>query len=171
MINLKKEMQILFNKDNEFTWSIIRHLTNTKCTCVNQPKEIIKPGTNFYEPNPNYRTSPDPECHNCDGAGWLYKEYLHKCMYFYPGYRWAHYGYEEEGMVAKDIYTIFLLANENTNLIYQNDWFFEIDKNLDGTIKIPIMRRRRMIVKQVQRYNLDSDKLEYVRVFATPSLV
>jgi hypothetical protein len=171
MINLRKEMGILFNKDNEFTWGIIRHLTDTICECLQQPSMILKEGTNFEIPNPLHRTSPNPECPNCEGSGRTYKEYLHKCMYFYPGYRWAHYGYEEEGMTAKNIYTIFLLANENTKLIYPNDWFFEIDKNMDGSIKIPITRRRRMIVKESQKYHLDGDKMEYVRIFATPTVV
>ena len=170
-INLKKEMQKLYNQDNEYTWCIIRHLTSNICYCLKQPETVLKDGTNFYVPNPNFRNSPDPECPNCEGSGRSYEEYLHKCMEFYPGYRWAHYGYEEEGMTAKNIYTIYLLSNQDTHRIYPNDWYFEIDKNLDGTIKQPVTRRRKMIIKEVQRYHLDNDKQEYIRLFATPSLV
>lgn len=168
-INLRKELSVLYNKDKEYTWGIFRHLTDTICGCLQQPAMRIKPGTNVEEPNPNHRTTPNPECTNCDGSGRVYNEYLHKCQYFYPGYKWAHYGYEEEGMAAKNIYSIFLLANETTKFIYPNDWFFEIDRNLNGTIKMPITRRRRFIIKEVQRFYLDDSKMEYIRIFATPT--
>jgi hypothetical protein len=172
MINIRKEFKNIIEEDCEYHNIIVRHMSEIKCCCITQPPMIPnKQGTSTI-PNPAYRNIADPECNNCGGSGYIYEEFLYKAMVFYPGFRFAHYEDTPFAFTEENVLTIYLKASieslENTRV---NDWIFFIEEDINGNIKKPIVRIKKWIIIDVQRLRLDSNKLEYVKLYAKPVIL
>ena len=172
MINIRKEFKNIIEKNCEYHNIIIRHMSNSKCSCITQPPMIPnKDGTSTI-PNPSYRNVADPECINCGGSGYIYEEFLHKAMVFYPGFRFAHYEDMSFALTEENVLTVYIKAtNDALNYTRVNDWIFFMAEDISGNILKPIVRTKKWIVIDVQQLRLDSNKLEYVKLYAKPVIL
>ena len=120
-------------------------------------------------PNPHYRTTADPNCPNCEGAGWIFEEYLFKCKYFFPPFRIAHSQDFQYGITSSNIITLYVYPEKNVEKIRIDDKIYLIDFHKDGRIKLPLVRRQKWDVIDRYHIRLDSNKLEFVKIFAKPA--
>lgn len=171
MINIRKKLSSIIDSDKEWTNIIIRHLSNNKCACMTQPPMIFNASKNFEEPNPNFRTVPDPECNICEGAGYIFEESLYKTMLFYPGFRYEHFEDMTMAFTEMNVLTVYIKGTEDMSKIYVNDIIFIPDSYPNGKLKQPILRTKKYIINDVAKLRLDHNKLEFIRVFAKPVIL
>lgn len=167
-INLRKELKAIFDEDKEFDRVVVRHLTDTKCICLEQPPMIYDSKACVDIPNPNYRTTADPNCSNCEGSGWVFKEYLLKCKYFYPPFRISHNQDFEYGITLSNSVTFYFYPSEEAQNIRPDDMIFLIDFHTNGRIKLPITRRQKWAIIDKYNLHLDHNKFEVIKIFAKP---
>lgn len=168
-ISLRKELDIIFNKDNEYDRVVVRHLTDTRCGCMQLPKTIYDVKSKSEIPNPHYRTTADPNCPNCEGAGWVFEEYLLKCKYFFPPFRVGHSQDFEYGITLSNITTFYFYPDHRAQNIRMDDIVFMIDFHTDGKVRLPITRRQKWHIIDKYPLRLDNNKYEAVKVFAKPA--
>lgn len=172
MIDIRKQFKNIIEKDAEYHNVIVRHMSDIKCMCVCQPPMISNDDGTADIPNPSYRTVADPECSNCGGSGYIYEEFLHRVMVFYPGFRFAHYEDMSFALTEANVLTVYIKASEEAlNAARVNDWIFFIAEDINGNILKPIVRIKKWIVIDVQQLRLDSNKLEYVKLYAKPVIL
>jgi hypothetical protein len=125
----------------------------------------------FDEINKEYRTVPDPECNICNGSGYIFEEFLHKGVAFYPGFRFEHYEDTPMAFTEMNVLTVYFHTDIDLTTLYPNDLIFFIDCDKNGIIKHPIKRTKKWIINDVAPFRLDSSKLEFIRVFAKPAII
>lgn len=172
MINVRKEFSKIIEKDSEYHHVIVRHLSDTKCSCWCQPPMIDSANGTTKVPNKAFRTVPDPECTNCGGSGYIYEEFLYKSMLFYPGFRFAHYDDATFALTEENVLTVYIKATqESLDNTRVNDWIFFLKENVNGSIVKPLLRTKKWIVVDVQQLRLDKNKLEYIKLYAKPVIL
>lgn len=171
MISIRKELGNILDRDKENNNIVYRHYSNTKCSCTQQPPLIYDPVIKGNIANPNYRTIADPDCPNCEGAGWVFEEYLWRCIFFYPGFRFSHFEDVNFAITAENTLTVYMKAGPDWDKVKPNDVFFNIRADMDGNIKLPIEKYRKWLVIDAFDIRLDSNKVEFVKVFAKPSVI
>ncbi len=154
MINLQHEFKELIGKRKDYV--IIRHLTNKKCPCTFKRGKCILP---------------DPRCPNCEGAGWVYKEFLTRCKSFYTPRTIAHAQDSLFGVTYKNLLVVYLEATDLLDSIYLNDFLFQVAQDIDGNIIDPIKRTRKWIINDVYDMRMDDSQLEFIKIFAKPVIV
>jgi hypothetical protein len=153
MIDIKSEVSELIGE--KYDYVILRRNTDIKCSCWRKESN-----------------TPDPECPNCEGGGYVFNEYLTKCkMFVTSSLSVAHQQDFDYGKSYSNTYSIYFIANELSNSIRLNDLVFEISVGINGVPMDPIKRTRKWIVIDSIPNRLDLGKLEFVKVFAKPLTV
>lgn len=172
MINLRQQLHKILNKDCEFNWVVIRNMSNDECICRNQTPMRYNEDLKAYEPNPSFRTIASPSCPVCEGSGWIFEEYLFKCLSFYPGFRYSRFEDAQPAITASNLLTTYIYPDDNWEKIKVNDWLFDIRSNKEGNIKLPIERYRKWIVNDIPTpMRLDSNKVEFIKVYSKPAIL
>lgn len=171
MINLNRELVKILDKDKEYNNVLYRHYSSIKCQCMMQNTLIYDDIAKANVANPSYRTVADPECPNCEGSGWVFEEFLFRCIYFYPGFRYAHYEDIQMAMTAENMLTMYLKVDENWQKIKPNDTFYNIRADKYGKVELPIVRYRKWVVTDAFDMRLDSNKIEFMKIFAKPAII
>lgn len=171
MISPRIELSKILLQDKEYNYCIVRHMTNSRCICMTQPPMIFDNTLKANTPNPSYRTIANPDCPNCEGSGWDFDENIYKCIYFIPGFRIDHYAESQYSITHESILTAYLLAGNNAEYIRPNDWFFNIKCDLSGKITTPITRIKKWIITDAYQIRLDSNNVEYTKIFAKPAVI
>lgn len=172
MISIRKEFTNIIEKNAEYHFIIIRHMSDIKCPCLTQPPMIDNDDKTAKIPNPTYRNVANPECSTCGGSGYIYEEFLHKSMIFYPGFRFAHYEDMSFALTEENVLTVYIKATPDAlNYARVNDWLFFMAEDIEGNIVKPIVRTKKWIVIDVQQLRLDSNRLEYVKLYAKPVIL
>lgn len=153
MVNLKKEMELLLK--HTYDVFIVRHLTRDKCNCWR------------VESN-----TPDPECPNCEGLGWLFEEFLVNGKIFYIPAMVAHGQDFTYGMSYSNLVTIYFktdaISLENLKI---NDRVFLLRPDEFGRVTEPIRRTKKWQVTDVYDYHEHNNKFEFFKVYAKPEVV
>jgi hypothetical protein len=171
MISVRKQFKKIIEVNKEWNSFIVRHLTDTDCVCTHQPPTVMNVEKGYTEPNKLFRTIPDPACNICGGAGYLFEEYLFKGLFFYPSFRIAHFEDMVYSSTEQNVLTVYVLPTQETDILRVNDWIFNIDCEIDGSLKHPITRRKKWIMNDKQPIRLDNNKLEYIKLFAKPAIL
>lgn len=172
MINIRRQFKNILEKDAEYHHIIVRHLSNVKCHCLTQSPMIMNSDNTAQIPNPTFRTVPDPECLNCGGSGYIFEEFLHKAMIFFPGFRFAHYEDTSFALTEENVLTVYLKATQEALVSTDiNDLILFIQEDINGNIIKPIVRTKKWIIVDKQPIRLDSNKLEYVKLYAKPTIL
>ena len=154
MINLKEEFKTLIKDFNNYI--IIRSLTDKRCIC--------------WRPESN---TPDTECPNCQGQGWLYEEWIQKCKFFFVTHYKpvAHLHNFDYGMVYTNLLGVYLEAKPKARQIKMGDYIFEVGCYQNGRIINPIKRVRKWQITDYFDMQLDQNKTEFIKLYATPMVV
>lgn len=170
-IDMRKELKHLVFDEKEKDILIFRHLTETKCQCVQQPETIYCEKIRAKVPNPNYRTVADPSCPNCEGHGWIFNEYLVDCKYNYTPTLVAHDQDFNYGSTNSNTISIYLPFTDITKLVRSSDAVFMLQTDDSGKPISPFIRRRKWIITDVYELHADNNKLEFIKAFAKPAVV
>lgn len=154
MINLQKEFKKIIGEYNDNI--IIRHLTDIKCPCVSIRGKAA---------------GPDPSCRNCDGAGFVFNEFLIKCKTYYTPRTVAHAQDAMFGQTYKNLLTVYVEAIDLFDQICIDDFIYQIKQNIDGSIQEPIVKTRKWTINDVYDMRMDDSKLEFIKIFAKPVIV
>lgn len=146
MIDLNKELKELINKD--YTNIIVRNLTDKKCSCW-------RDGSN----------TPDPSCHICEGLGYIYNEWIQKCLLFFTAIdAVSHMQSFDYGKTYNNIMISYFPISNNTNKIKLNDILYEIDVTKINNFK----RKRKWEVIDHFIFKIDENKPQFIKVLSKP---
>jgi hypothetical protein len=171
MINVRKKFASIIEKNNEYQDFIIRHLSNDKCKCITQEPMVFNALKGAEEINKTFRTVPDPDCNICGGSGYIYEEFLFRAMFFFPSFRVAHFEDMSYATTEQNILTCYLRPHPDADTIHVNDLLFNVDCEVNGALKQPILRTKKWIIIEKQPIRLDNNKLEYIKLFAKPAIL
>jgi len=152
-IDLRKELSILLEKSYDTV--IIRRMSDIKCNCWR-----IKSLT------------PDPECPNCEGSGYIYNEHLVTCkMFSAPSFSISHAQDFDYGVSYSNTYVLYFNVTDLTDSISIEDLIYELKIKQNGEPVDPIIRTKSLKVIDSYRMNLDDGGRELVKVYAKPMVV
>jgi hypothetical protein len=171
MINFRKEFWKVINKDKEYNFILVRHMADQKCICLTQSPMVYNSEKKANEPNPSFRTVADPDCPNCEGSGYPFEEFIFKCMYFYPGFRYSHFDDHTMAITSTNVLTIYIYPDENWKKVKVNDWCFNLTGNKETGLQLPIRRERKWVINDLYQIRLDSNKVEFLKVYAKPAII
>lgn len=172
MISVGREFEKTITEQGEWQYSIIRHMSDVKCVCITQPPMVYDSVRKAEIPNPSFRTTPNPECSNCGGSGYIFEEFLHKALMFYPGFRFAHFEDMQVAITEENMLTVYLQAtDDNLKNISINDWLFFLKSDVNGRLIQPLVRSKKWLINDIQPIKLDSNRLEYIKVYVKPSII
>lgn len=152
MINLQQEF-IDFIDNKNYDWVIVRHLLNEKCFCISNENNLA-----------------DPECPNCEGARYVFTEYVTRCKVFFTSKLVAHEQDSEPGITYKNLIVIYFSANELNDEIFASDYIFELKTDLNGEPIEPLVREGHWLVTDVYKMNMEDGQREFIKVYAKPTV-
>src|SRR6185369_11350069 len=131
MVDLRKEFNKILDIDKQYNYIIVRHNTNIKCDCWRKASDTA-----------------DPNCHNCEGGGWIFNEWIEKCKLFYATtFRpVAHLHDFYFGKTYTQNFTVYMKATKKNRSIKEGDLLFDIESTWEGRPISPIRRKRKWIV-------------------------
>jgi hypothetical protein len=150
MINLQEEMKKLVGKEH-WMWLIFRHLTDQQCNCVRKESGTA-----------------DPECPNCQGAKWIFNEYLVKSMSFYTPRMVAHDQDFFYGASYSNIVSVYLPISPINEQVTLNDYFFTLKVKEDGTLYNPIRRYKKWLVTDSYDMRADGSNRQFMKIYLKP---
>lgn len=153
-INLRDELKEILKKHWDFI--IVRHMTDVKCGCLS-----LREAANIA----------DPQCPNCDGAGYIFEEHYVKCKVFWSdgnNSRMHNFNY---GMGYGNSYRVYLEASDLHCIFKKNDFVFTLATDLEGKVKDPFVRLEKYSVIDCQILKLDNGKVEFVKLYLKPNIV
>ena len=93
-------------------------------------------------------------------------------MIFFPGFRFAHYEDTSFALTEENVLTVYLKATQEALVSTDiNDLILFIQEDINGNIIKPIVRTKKWIIVDKQPIRLDSNKLEYVKLYAKPTIL
>lgn len=150
MINLREELKNIIG--DYFDYIIVRRLTEVKCSCWRKESN-----------------TPDPKCNNCEGIGWVYKEFVQKCKLFLIDSQIVSHSQDYDyGRSYSNALTGYLPYNEKTREIKVNDIVFTLATKGEGQLIKPLRRLRKWQITDMPPLNLDHGKLEFIKILAKP---
>lgn len=153
-INLREELKLLLKKHWDHV--IIRHMTTTVCGCMS-----LREASRIA----------DPQCPNCDGAGYIFEEHLVKCKSFWSQSPVAHTKNFNYGLGYSNGATIYLEASDFNMQFKKNDIVYNIERDLEGNIRNPIVRLEKWLVIDNNTLRLDTGKVEFIKLYIKPNVV
>ena len=147
MINLNKEIEELFLE--EYTYIIVRNLTDKKCQCW-------RDGSN----------TPDPSCHICEGLGYVYNEWIQKCLIFFTTIdAVSHMQDFDYGKTYNNIMISYLPITLNTKRVKLNDIIYEIEYDKNPS---KIKRKRKWQVVDLFDFKIENNKSQFIKILSKP---
>jgi hypothetical protein len=68
--------------------------------------------------------------------------------------------------------TVYLQAtDDNLKNISINDWLFFLKSDVNGRLIQPLVRSKKWLINDIQPIKLDSNRLEYIKVYVKPSII
>ena len=156
MIDLGKEFNKILDLDKEYNFIIVRHNTNTKCSCWRKESNTA-----------------DPECPNCEGGGWIFDEWIEKCKLFYATtFRpVAHLHDFYYGKTYTQNFTVYLKGSIRSRSIREGDLLYDLECTIDGRLMNPVVRRRKWLVVDPYSLQTENNKTDFVKIHAKPLTV
>lgn len=150
MIDLRQELKTLIG--DYYDYIVVRHLTTTKCNCWREESN-----------------TPDPKCHNCDGIGWLFEEYVQKCKLFLIDSQVVSHAQDIDfARTYSNTLTGYLPFNDKTKDIKINDIVYTLATKGEGLILKPLRRTKKWQITDIPPMNLDGGKLQFIKILAKP---
>lgn len=153
MIDLRREINKMLDIDKEYNYVIVRQNTSTKCICWREQSN-----------------TPDPNCPNCEGGGYIFEEYLEKCKLFYATtFRpVAHLHDFYPGRTYTQNFTIYFKATPKNRAIREGDLVYDIECTIDGKPYSPVKRKRKWLVVDAYELQTTNNKTDFVKILAKP---
>ena len=63
------------------------------------------------------------------------------------------------------------MIGKDTDQITPNDIMFNVNCDLEGNLKHPIVRYKKWIIIDKQPIRLDHNRLEYIKIFSKPAIL
>jgi hypothetical protein len=153
MINLRDELKNIIG--DYFDYILVRHILEIKCSCWRKESN-----------------TPDPECNNCEGLGWIFTEYVQKCKLFLIDSQIVSHSQDYDyGRSYSNALTGYLPYNEKTRDIKVNDIVYTLATKGEGQLLKPLRRLRKWQITDIPPMNLDNGKLEFIKILAKPLVV
>lgn len=150
MINLKEELRELVAGNYETI--ILRHMRDKKCSCWRRESN-----------------TPDLQCPNCKGSGYLFRESLKKVrMFLITIARVAHEQDFEYGKSYSNMMTAYFPIEEDAMHIAIDDIIYELRADAMGNLNRPLTRRRKWLVTEVFLPRTDGSVAQFVKILAKP---
>ena len=170
-IDLKAELEKILDVELTQDKIVIRKFTEQKCTCVQQQAMVYNTKAMSVIPSAAYRNTPNPYCHNCEGSGWIFKEHLTNCKYFYTPAMVAHNQDYYYGGTFSNIMTIYLPIIPDNDAVHVSDIIYQLKSYPNGKLYNPIVRSRKWIITDKYDMHLDGNKLEFYKIYTKPVVV
>lgn len=146
MISLDKEMRKLLASNYSFV--IVKRLTNIKCNCWR-----------------NESNTPDPNHPRCEGSGYIFKEYIVKCIKFYvTENRVSHMQDFDYGRTYSNLLTTYFEINDISNKFRIDDIIYEIES------KVNPKKVRKWIITDLFNFKLENDKAQFIKILSKPAI-